>query len=141
MTDAEKLRGLTEQWLSRARETAAAAERLVEGGFYRDSIGRSYYAMFYAVSALLELRGAGTSKHRGALSFFDREFVRTGIFPKQMSAWLHSALDARQLADYNPQAVVTAELGRTMLERASSFLDAVESALPGLLSDVDSARL
>jgi uncharacterized protein (UPF0332 family) len=46
MTDAEKLRGLTEQWLSRARETTAAAEKLVEGGFYRDSIGRSYYAMF-----------------------------------------------------------------------------------------------
>jgi uncharacterized protein (UPF0332 family) len=136
MTDAEKLRGLTEQWLSRARETAAAAEKR----FYRDSIGRSYYAMFYAVSALLELRGAGTSKHRGALSFFDREFVRTGVFPKQMSAWLHSAFDARQLADYNPQAVATAELGSTMLERARSFVGAVETALPGLLTDVDSAR-
>jgi hypothetical protein len=30
------------------------------------------------LSALLELCGAGTSKHRGPLSFFDREFVRTG---------------------------------------------------------------
>ena len=139
MTDAAKLRALAEQWLARARETAAAAEQLVQAGFHRDSIGRSYYAMFYAVSALLESRGAGTSKHRGALSFFDREFVRTGIFPKQMSAWLHSAFDARQLADYNPQAAATPELARSMLERANSFIDAVESALPGLLGDTDSS--
>ncbi|NJN63373.1 MAG: hypothetical protein HC795_19310 [Coleofasciculaceae cyanobacterium RL_1_1] len=38
--------------------------------------------MFYALLGLLATKGLGTSKHSGVISLFDREFVRTGIFPR-----------------------------------------------------------
>lgn len=37
--------------------------------------------MFYAVQALLLLGGYSTSKHSGAISLFDREFVKTSKDP------------------------------------------------------------
>ena len=73
---------------------------LLEGGLYRDSINRFYYASFYAVLALLCLRGLGTSKHSGAISLFDREFVKSGVFGKELSMLLHKSFDMRQEADY-----------------------------------------
>jgi len=41
--------------------------------------------MFYAVLALLANRQMGTSKHTGVLSLFDREFIKTGIFSRELS--------------------------------------------------------
>lgn len=48
-------------------------------------MNRLYYAMFYAVLALLQEKEMGTSKHSGAIALFDREYVKTGLFPKEMS--------------------------------------------------------
>jgi hypothetical protein len=39
-------------------------------------------------------------KHSGAISFFDKEFVKTGIVDKRFSKWLHRLFDLRQDADY-----------------------------------------
>ena len=48
---------------------------LLDQGFLRDAVNRSYYGMFYAVVALLVTKRSGTSKHRGAIMLFDREFI------------------------------------------------------------------
>lgn len=45
----------------------------------KDSIGRSYYAMFSAVRAILALDGVDYSKHAGVISYFQREYVKSGI--------------------------------------------------------------
>ena len=49
--------------LSMARERLHSAEILLQDGSYKDSIGRSYYAMFTAVRALLAMDGQDFSKH------------------------------------------------------------------------------
>lgn len=61
------------------------ADVLDQSGMSRRSVmNRLYYAMFYAVLALLQEKEMGTSKHSGAIALFDREFVKTGTFPKEM---------------------------------------------------------
>lgn len=59
-------------------------------------MNRLYYSMFYAVLALLQEKQLGTSKHIGAISMFDKEFIKTGIFDKEMSKTLHRAFELRQ---------------------------------------------
>lgn len=54
-------------------------------------INRAYYAMFYAVLALLQKAGKVPSKHAGAISLFDTEFVAKGTFGKELSKDLHRA--------------------------------------------------
>ena len=56
--------------LDMAKERLEAAKLLLDNGSYKDSIGRSYYAIFTAVRALLALDGVDFSKHAGVISYF-----------------------------------------------------------------------
>ena len=98
---AEEIRQLVRYRVSQARAALADAQCLLEGsGSAMSVINRSYYAMFYAVLALLQSIGKAPSKHAGAISLFDSEFVREGHFEKQLSKDLHRAFELRQAHDY-----------------------------------------
>jgi uncharacterized protein (UPF0332 family) len=71
----ENIRALIRSRLEQADEALGAAEILLERESLRTAVNRAYYAMFYAVLALLALRQQETSKHAGAISLFGREFV------------------------------------------------------------------
>lgn len=87
--------------LTMARETLEDARVLRRQGRSPWSvINRAYYAMFYAALALLLFSGRGATKHSGVIALFDEHFVKAGVFPAEMSRWLHRAFDLRQLADY-----------------------------------------
>ena len=49
--------------ITNAEEKMISANLLLEAGQFKDSIGRSYYAMFSAVRALLACDGVDYSKH------------------------------------------------------------------------------
>lgn len=56
--------------------------------------------MFYSVQALLLTKTLSFSSHKGVISSFGKEFVKTGIFPKEMSRDLTQIFERRQLSDY-----------------------------------------
>ena len=96
----ENRKALIEYRLTQARDSIREADVLDQSGMSRRSVmNRLYYAMFYAVLALLQEKEMGTSKHSGAIALFDREFVKTGSFPKEMSKALHRAFELRQKGD------------------------------------------
>ena len=67
--------------MEQAHETLREAEILLNESALRGAVNRAYYAMFYALLALLATKRLGTSKHSGALALFDREFVKTASSP------------------------------------------------------------
>jgi len=72
---------LVESPLLQARESLTEADVLLREGMSKRSVmNRLYYAMFYALLALLQDRQLGSSKHSGAISLFDREFIKNGNF-------------------------------------------------------------
>jgi uncharacterized protein (UPF0332 family) len=78
--------------LKEADESIEEAKVLLrEGMSMRAVMNRLYYAMFYSVLALLQEKKMGTSKHAGVISLFDREFIKEGIFDKELSRTLHRA--------------------------------------------------
>lgn len=83
MTDNRK--ALIEYRLTRAKDSLKEADVLHKSGMsFRSVINRLYYSMFYTVPALLQNKELGTSKHSGAISLFDREYVKPGIFSREM---------------------------------------------------------
>ena len=78
----EQLQALIQYRMEQATDTLNEAEILRDASTWRGSVSRAYYAMFYAVLALLATRQLGTSKHSGAIALFDRKFVKEGIFFK-----------------------------------------------------------
>ena len=116
--------------VEQARDSPSDAKLLKEAG--RPALGivnRSYYAMFYAVLALLQTLGKVRRKHSGAIALFDREFVKTGVFSKELSKHLHRAFLLRQASDYEAILAVTPDEADELLADASHFLDAVVAFL------------
>ena len=124
-----QLRLLVNYRLNEAEETLREAEILLEQSAFRGSVNRSYYAMFYAVLGLLATRGLGTSKHSGVMGLFDREFVKTGIFSKELSRSLHRAFDERQAGDYGEMLMPDQELAANLLAQARVFVDEIKAQL------------
>jgi uncharacterized protein (UPF0332 family) len=91
----------------------------------RSIINRSYYAMFYAVLALLQKIGKVPRKHSGVISLFDTEFVLKGLFSKELSKAFHDIFNLRQVSDYQVIEPVTLKDAETTLKRAEGFVEAV----------------
>jgi uncharacterized protein (UPF0332 family) len=115
--------------LEQADESLEAARTLLDKKLIRPSVNRAYYAMFYAVLALLARRKKETSKHSGAIALFDRDFVKQGIFKKEYSRWLHDAFDLRQRSDYAAEYHASAEDAELTLKNGEMFVDEVKKVL------------
>lgn len=129
MTESEALSALVRYRLEQADEALRSAETNLAAGLDRSAMNRAYYAMFYAVLALLATEKKETSRHSAAISLFDLHFVKDGPFPKEFSRWLHDSFDLRQDADYAPVLGVTAEQVREAAERARRFVIQTRSVL------------
>ena len=126
----ENRKSLIEYRLTQARDSIREADVLNQGGMSRRSVmNRLYYAMFYTVLALLQEKEMGTSKHSGAISLFDREFVKTGLFAKDMSKVLHRAFELRQKGDYMEEVEVTSDDVDEIRPAAELFVECAEKFL------------
>lgn len=115
--------------LEQAHETLKEAETLEQNGLYRGAINRAYYAMFYSVLALAAKKSIVISKHTGIISFFDKEYVKTGVFPSELSRVLHIGFDRRQSNDYGEVWSASGEEVEIALSEARLFVEAVRSYL------------
>ena len=111
--------------LEQARETLKEADALREHELWRGVINRSYYAMFYAVLALGVYKQIVLSKHSQAIAFFDKEFVKTGTFPRELSRSLHLGFDQRQVSDYGDIWTVNQKEAETIFSEAGLFVDGI----------------
>ncbi len=118
--------------MQQAKESLTEAETLYRASLFRGAINRSYYAMFYAVSALAVLRQEPTSKHSRLIAFFDRQFVKPGIFPKELSKSLHLAFQRRQENDYGNVLNVNDDDAQRVYSDARSFVESIEKHLLSL---------
>jgi uncharacterized protein (UPF0332 family) len=67
--------------LERARQDLKAAKKLLDANdTYKASVNRSYYAIFHAIRALLAIDGIDFKKHSAIISYFRKEYVKSGKF-------------------------------------------------------------
>jgi len=77
VTASEKMRSLALSRLQQAEESLDEAQFLFDGGkSLRSVINRVYYALFYAILALLIFEPFGSSKHTAVLSYFNLHFIK-----------------------------------------------------------------
>lgn len=115
--------------LDSAKERLNSAKILLEAEQYKDSIGRSYYAIFTAVRAVLARDEVDFSKHAGVISYFQREYIKTGIFEKKFSKYLQEAFQIRNNCDYDDFYIVFKDDAVEQLARAEEFYQVVRQYL------------
>lgn len=73
----------------------------IEHGFYGDSSSRACYGAFHAISAVLAYKGLSFSSHAKTLGAFNREYVKTGVFPSDTFRKIQRLFEDRQTGDYD----------------------------------------
>jgi uncharacterized protein (UPF0332 family) len=111
--------------LEQANEALAAAAVNLTNALERSAINRAYYAMFYAVLALLASRTIETSRHTGAIAQFDLLYVKPEVFRADLSRWLHKAFLHRQAADYGAEQTLTRPEIEALIAQAREFVGEV----------------
>jgi uncharacterized protein (UPF0332 family) len=115
--------------LNKAHEMLAVAALNLENGFYGSAVNRAYYAIFYAASALLATQGQVRGKHSGVISAFREQFVKTGMFPVELSDAYGRVMAHRESSDYDlglslGEGIIEADLsaGREFVAQVESWL-------------------
>jgi len=125
--------------LKKAQQKLAAAYKDMESGFFGEACSRAYYAAFHAVSAVLAHHGLSFSSHAQTLAAFNREFIKTAVFPPNTFRKLQRLFEDRQTADYDWTREVDKQTAQKDLDDTQWLVDAcakyLEKALGQSLRD------
>ncbi len=128
MTKEEK-QALIKYRLERANESIKAAQLLFENKLFIPALNRIYYSMFYSVQALLVLNEKAFSKHGQVKGYFNKEFIKSGIFPKEFGKLFNAVFEYRQKFDYVDLLVPEKELISDYILKAQKFIEQISSYL------------
>jgi len=120
--------------LSKAYEYCENAKAVLELGMLDTAANRSYYAIFHSVRALLALDEKDFKKHSGVISYFQQEYVKTGIFEKNMSDIIKSAFLLRQESDYEDFYVISVDEVKNQVEESILFYETINKYVETLLN-------
>lgn len=115
--------------LGAAEEDLEAAQLNFESGQYRASNNRAYYAIFRAISACLAIKFKAYKQHAQVIGNFNKDFVHTGIFPKEISKRISRAQEIRHASDYDDFYIVSVEDAKEQLQTARDVVSMVEEYL------------
>lgn len=120
------LKELAKYRLARAKEMLSAAESNLEIGELRTSLNRSYYAIFHAMRSANALKSFDSSKHSGVIAFFTKEYLKTEILDRNLSAIIKSSSFCREKSDYDDFYVAGRGETEEQLKNAQHFVRMIE---------------
>ena len=120
---------LSKTRLQIAKERLAFAEEILKLGDYKTVANRSYYAVFAAMRAVLALQGFDSKKHSGIIAEFRREYIKSGLLPKELSPIIEALVEIRQGSDYDDFYLISKEEVEEQLHNAQQVVRIVEASL------------
>lgn len=111
------------------------AKTLLDASSYGSSANRSYYAMLTAARSLLILRGINADTHERVKTMISREFIKTGLFPKEMGEIFRNLQARRVDSDYGDYVEITEEEARDSLAKAERFVSEVKRVSHSILEE------
>ena len=112
-------------FLENAREMLAVAGLMIGNDFYSSACNRSYYAVFYAASALLAAKRMAFGKHSAVLAAFRQHFIKAGVIDLRWSRIYERILSQRQSSDYDLHLAIEKEQALADLQDAQEFVQEV----------------
>lgn len=125
----EERRIMVELEIERAEKITEQFATLREQQYWDTLVNRMYYAAFHAVSALLIHNALQVHTHRGALSIFNKEFVRTGVFTIEEGHLFSKLEGLRERGDYNCFIDATEEEIVPLIEPLKALIGKIKGML------------
>lgn len=125
----DRQKDLSKYRLQEAKDSLEVSKQCLKGGFYKDSINRSYYAAFYAIKGVLALGTIDFKRHKDVISYFTKEYVATEIFSRELGKKIGRLKQLREKSDYDDFYIASKEQAVLQLETAEQTITEVEKYL------------
>lgn len=105
-----------------AKEDLETAYLLLEAGQYRGANNRAYYSIYHTIDAVLSIEGIAFKRHKDTLAYFNKQYIATDIFPRDMGRKIVKAEEIRHASDYDTFYVASKEITSRQVETAKQLL-------------------
>ncbi len=118
--------------LERAKETLKTAKVIFDIKDYKSANNRAYYAIFYAIRAVLALERKDFKRHKDVIAYFNKNYINTEIFPRKLGHKISLAQSIREDSDYDDKYVASEEKTQTQIKTAEELINKVEEYIENL---------
>lgn len=112
-----------------AKDDLETAKILLEAGKYKAANNRAYYSCFHAIDAVLAKEPIAFKKHKDTLSYFNKNYVHTEIFPRNMGRKISRLEIIRHKSDYDTFYIASRDDAAEQIEVAEEVVDLVKNYL------------
>ena len=124
MTPSEKT-SLSKVRFNHSEECLKSAETLLKDSDYKGAANRSYYAIFHALRAILVYDDFDSKKHSGIISTFNKLYIKTNIFSKDVSRIISNSFDIRTDSDYNDFFIISKDSVTSQINDTKKFIELI----------------
>lgn len=112
--------------MEQAEESLEVAKNCLDGGYYKDSINRSYYSAFYAIKSVLALGTVDFKRHKDVIAYFNKEYVATNKFARELGRKLGALKQIREKSDYDDFFIASKLQAEAQIATAELVLQSVK---------------
>ena len=112
--------------LETARNDLKSSRVLFSIEDYKGANNRAYYAIFHAINAVHAVSGKAYKRHKDALANFNKNYVKTEIFPRKLGKKIVESEEIRHASDYDDFYIATREEAEEQIQTAKELVSRVE---------------
>ena len=124
--DNNEIKDLSNYRLEQAKENLEEAIALLDINKFKGASNRAYYAIFHAIKAILALEETDFKKHSSVIAYFNKNYINTEIFSKELGKKVSTARLFREKSDYVDFYIVTKEECEEQIKTAEELINLVE---------------
>lgn len=125
----ETRRDLSKYRLEQAEQCLQSANILLDNHDYKGAANRSYYCVFHCIRSILALEGLDFKKHSGLISYFRKEYIKTGKLDIALSDIITDVFQIRTESDYDDYFVISKAEVEEQIKNAEYFLQQIKRYL------------
>lgn len=112
-----------------ATEDLDTAYLTFNAGQFRGANNRAYYSIYHAISAVLAKEGVAFKRHKDTLGYFNKNYISTEIFPRELGRKIVKAEEIRHASDYDAFYIASKDVTKQQIKTAEILLKLVKEYL------------
>ena len=120
-----------------AKDDLESAKLTFEAEKFRAANSRAYYSIFHTISAVLAKEGVAFKRHKDTLSYFNKNYIYTEIFPNELGRKIVKAEEIRHASDYDTFYIASKEVTAQQIQTAEQLLCMAQEYLKQYLTGKD----
>lgn len=109
-----------------AKENLKSARILLDADEYKGANNRAYYAIYNAMNAIHALDGNAYKRHKDVIGNFNKNYVKTEIFPRELGRKISEAEEIHHASDYDDFYIASREEAERQIAVADEFIQRIE---------------